>query len=101
MRQENYDPSSIDTSDIIQIDVFQANQLAYATDRQYAEDPGSVFNYSSGDTLLLSGVLEQATGMPEGERARRKIFEPIGGSPGLYEEAARHGRARHCCSRGE
>ncbi|MDQ3738261.1 MAG: beta-lactamase family protein [Actinomycetota bacterium] len=95
--QENYDPSSIDSSDIIQIVVFRANQLAYVADRPSAEEPGSVFNYSSGDTLLLSGVLEQATGMSAEEYARRKIFEPIGMEQVEWWQDAKQHTLTYCC----
>lgn len=75
---ESYAPTSYDTSDIIQMVVFQLDQLAYAASRPLTHQPGTVFSYSSGDTMLLAGVIEKATGMPADEYARIKLFEPLG-----------------------
>lgn len=48
------------------------------TARPVAAPPGTVFNYSSGDTLLLSAVLQAATGMTVADYASQKLFEPLG-----------------------
>jgi CubicO group peptidase (beta-lactamase class C family) len=42
------------------------------------EEPGKIFRYKSGDTQLLSFVLEKATGMKIGDYARAKLWEPLG-----------------------
>jgi dienelactone hydrolase len=39
--------------------------------------PGSEHSYSSGDSMLLSGVIEAATGLSAGEYARRHLFGPL------------------------
>lgn len=75
---EDYRPEALDESDIIEMVLSQPDQLAYASSRPAASGPGSVWSYSSGDTMLLSGVLEQATGMPVHEYARQEIFDPLG-----------------------
>ncbi len=74
---ESYAPDSFDTSDIIQMVVFRLDQLTYAAARPFAHEPGTVFNYSSGDTMLLAGVIEKATGMPADEYAEQKLLDPI------------------------
>jgi CubicO group peptidase (beta-lactamase class C family) len=42
------------------------------------EEPGKIFRYKSGDTQLISFVLEKATGKKIGEYAQEKIWEPLG-----------------------
>lgn len=74
---ESYAPETFDRSDIIQMVVFQLDQLAYAASRPLAHQPGTRFNYSSGDTMILSGVLQKATGMPADEYITQKLLDPI------------------------
>jgi CubicO group peptidase (beta-lactamase class C family) len=75
---ENYSPDAFDESDIIQMVLFQEDQLAYAADRPALHEPGTEWNYSSGDTMILSGLLEQVTGMPTADYAEEQLFEPLG-----------------------
>jgi CubicO group peptidase (beta-lactamase class C family) len=94
---ENYDPASIDESDIIQMVLFQPDQLAYASSRPSRVEPGSEWNYSSGDTMLLSGVLEQATGMSAHEYAREKLFEPLDIERAEWWRDAAGNTLTYCC----
>lgn len=94
---ESYSPGGAATSEIIQMVAANRDQLAYAASRPQAVPPGTRFNYSSGDSMLLSGVLEQATGMPAHVYAREKIFEPIGMDQAeLWTDAEGHGLT-YCC----
>jgi len=52
--------------------------VAYVLRRPMARDPGAQFVYSSGVTMLIAHVLEQATGLPLDEYAARHLFAPIG-----------------------
>nr|MBO2502508.1 class C beta-lactamase-related serine hydrolase [Thermoanaerobacterales bacterium] len=61
---EDYSPESATGSDIIRMVVGERDHLAYAASVPPEVEPGTRWSYSSGDTMLLSGVLEQATGMP-------------------------------------
>jgi CubicO group peptidase (beta-lactamase class C family) len=74
---EDYDPMALEESDIIQLVLFHPDQLAYAAARPALVEPGTRWSYSSGDTMLLSGVLEQATGVPVHEYAAAKLFDPL------------------------
>lgn len=65
-------------SDIDKMVLTQPDQLAFAADRPQANEPGKVFSYSSGDTMLLSGVVQQATGRPLAEFAKRNLLDRIG-----------------------
>ncbi|HVD97529.1 MAG TPA: serine hydrolase [Cytophagaceae bacterium] len=42
------------------------------------EEPGKIFRYKSGDTQILSFVLEQATGKALSDYAHEKLWEPLG-----------------------
>src|SRR5690606_20202500 len=75
---EDYAPSSAGQSDIIRLVTGEADQLAYAASRPAANEPGEVWSYSSGDTVLLSAVIEEATGMSAAEYAEQELFEPLG-----------------------
>lgn len=52
------------------------NQYVLEFPMQHA--PGEVFEYNSGGTILLGGVLKHATGMHAEEYARSKLFGPLG-----------------------
>jgi CubicO group peptidase (beta-lactamase class C family) len=96
---EEYDPDAgpIEESEIIQLVLFQPDELAYVSDLQYESEPGTVFNYSSGNTMLLSGVIEQATGMSVAEYAQQELFGPIGiDQVEWWQDAAGH-TLTYCC----
>ena len=90
-------PAAPTETDSAQLVLGEQDQLRYASSPPAASEPGSVWSYSSGDTMLLSGVIEQATGMPADEYARQEIFDPLG------MERAEWGRDTHgptltwCC----
>ena len=94
---EDYDPNSLESSDIIQMVVFKQNQLRYAVNRPAKNEPGSTWSYSSGDTMLLSGVLEKVTGMEVTEYAEVKLFEPLGIDQVEWWQDARSNTLTYCC----
>ena len=55
-----------------------ANWLDYVLDLPMAESPGSRFNYCSGCSHLLSEIVQQSTGTPTLDFARRELFAPLG-----------------------
>jgi CubicO group peptidase (beta-lactamase class C family) len=75
---ENYDPNSIGTSDVIQLVVKGGEELAYAAGKEVVAPPGTVFNYSSGSAMLLSAVIQKATGMTALDYAKKKLFPTLG-----------------------
>ncbi|MCC5950939.1 MAG: serine hydrolase [Acidimicrobiia bacterium] len=75
---ESYNPSTAATSNIIRMVAQELDQLAYVRSIEADATPGTRFRYSSGDSMLLSGVIEQATGMPAHEYAQDKLFDPLG-----------------------
>jgi CubicO group peptidase (beta-lactamase class C family) len=58
-----------------------ANSLdwtAYVLDRPMVYEPGEEFVYSSGNSMLLSGILENATGQTAEDFTAEHLFEPLG-----------------------
>ena len=54
------------------------DQLGYALGQQVELEPGQVWNYSSGNSMLLSRVLAEATGMSVEAYAIQELSEPLG-----------------------
>lgn len=93
---EGYDPADIANSDVIQMGL-SADELAYAASRPLEVAPGTRFQYSSGDAMLLSGVLQRATGMPADAYAKQMLFGPLGISQlEWWRDAAGH-TLTYCC----
>ncbi len=74
---EDYEASNT-SSDIVEMVLTPGSHLAIVEDEPLLEVPGTVFNYSSGDTMLLSAVLEGATKMSAGAFAEERLFAPLG-----------------------
>lgn len=54
------------------------NQVQYILDQPMATTPGSIFNYDTGGSHLLSAILEIATNKSTLEYAKEKLFDPLG-----------------------
>jgi CubicO group peptidase (beta-lactamase class C family) len=52
--------------------------VGFTIDRPMAQDPGTIFRYSSGATQLLSHVFRSATGRDIEEYAAQHLFGPLG-----------------------
>jgi CubicO group peptidase (beta-lactamase class C family) len=52
--------------------------VQFAIDRKMAREPGTVFNYDSGETQILSYVFHAATGRDIEEYAAEHLFSPLG-----------------------
>ncbi|MEO7965779.1 MAG: serine hydrolase [Gemmatimonadaceae bacterium] len=52
--------------------------VQFTINRPMMREPGTVFNYSSGESTLLAYVFSQATGMDIEEYAQRHLFAPLG-----------------------
>src|SRR5690606_3505340 len=78
--QEAYDAGG--TSDVIEMlfGAGQADIAAYAASRPAAHPPGTVFNYSSGSSAVISGLVAGLVGPgPAYERfLRDRLFGPLG-----------------------
>jgi CubicO group peptidase (beta-lactamase class C family) len=50
----------------------------FVLEQPVRHEPDEEWNYNSGNTELLAGVLQRATGEPLAEFAREALFEPLG-----------------------
>jgi len=94
---ESYDPADISSSDIITLVLQEADQLDYAQSRAVEVPPGTRFNYSSGDTMLLSGVLNVVTGRSAEDYAAEKLFGPLGMAQVEWWRDAHGHTLTYCC----
>jgi CubicO group peptidase (beta-lactamase class C family) len=94
---EEYDPAGAGDSEVAAMVTGQADQLAYAAGIPSEVEAGTRWSYSSGDTMLLSGVVEQSTGTPLGEFAAERLFEPIGMEQVEWWEDAEGHTLAYCC----
>jgi CubicO group peptidase (beta-lactamase class C family) len=58
----------------------RADVAGFAASRPLAHEPGAVFNYSSGTTNVVSGIVARALGGegPYRDHLRQRLFDPIG-----------------------
>lgn len=54
------------------------NWVDYILAQPIVATPGEVFSYSTGNTHLLSAILEQATGMTLYDYGKQYLFDPVG-----------------------
>ncbi len=57
--------------------VLSENRISYLLKRQVVDDPGSVFNYNSAQSHLLSVILQEASGMTARKYADEYLFGPL------------------------
>ena len=55
-----------------------ADWVKFTINRPMMREPGTQFNYSSGESALLAHVFRQATGIDVEEYAARHLFAPLG-----------------------
>lgn len=73
-----------------------ADQLTASARRQPARAPGARWNYSSADSMLLSGVIEAASGRSAGDFAQEFLFGPIGMRAQWWTDEVGH-TLTYCC----
>lgn len=75
---ESYEIADIRNSDVAEMALTRgASHLDVVLDNPVTYPPGTRFNYSSGDTMMLSHVIQEATGMRADEYAQRFLFDPL------------------------
>jgi CubicO group peptidase (beta-lactamase class C family) len=94
---EGYEGSDVSESEVAQMVLNQSDQLAYAASIASEVEPGTRWSYSSGDAMLLSGVLQQATGMRAEAYADEKLFGPIGMEQVEWWQDAEGHTLTYCC----
>ena len=63
---------------------FDTDLKSLVTTRENVQEPGVSFKYLSGNTILLSMVLEKATGQSVSEYASEKLWKPLGARNPAY-----------------
>jgi len=71
------------------------DQLAYSLDRSAGES-GVIFSYSNEDSMILSGILETASGLSAREYGERELFSKIGMTADWWSDKAGH-TMTYCC----
>jgi len=56
---------------------FQTDMISYSLDREISRQPGEAFSYSNEDSMLLSRIIENATGLNFQEYADTKLFSKL------------------------
>ena len=72
--------SGIDFGDTEYWDAWRGsdNWVEFALNQLITSEPGTVFNYSTAGTHLLSAILQEATGMTAYEFGKEHLFDPVG-----------------------
>jgi CubicO group peptidase (beta-lactamase class C family) len=83
-------------ADLTQL-AYASDQLAYALAQTAAAPPGSLFNYSSGTSMVFSRVLQRATGISPEEYMREKLALPLGFSHWEWWRDGAGNTLTYCC----
>jgi CubicO group peptidase (beta-lactamase class C family) len=92
-----FETFDLTNSNVAQMALSNPDELAYAASIDVAHPPDTVFNYSSGDAMLVSAVLQKATGMRADQYAAQVLFKPLGlRQVDWWRDAADH-TLTYCC----
>lgn len=80
----------------VDLTLYDGDRLAFSLNRTAASAPGTVWHYSSGDSMLMAGILESATGMDVEAYAQARLFGPIGMNVHWWKDTAGH-TMTYCC----
>jgi len=94
---EAYDLSMANESDTVQLVLTTGSPLDYVLAKPLESPPGTVFEYSSGDTLLLSGVLAEATGERAGDYGQRRLLSRLDIADAEWWRASTGETLTYCC----
>lgn len=76
-------------NDTSQNDVFimaeEDDFIEYVLNKPSEFEPGALWSYSSGDSMLLSGIIQESSGVTAYQFAKQYLLDPIG-SPGISWE---------------
>ncbi len=91
------DYANFTNSDVIAMG-FRDDVLGYVVNElPVGSAPGSKWYYSSGDSMLLSGVVEAAVGKPAHEFAADRLFGPIGMKSAYWWRDGKDHALGFCC----
>jgi len=81
------DSYSNPTSDLFELSLAQ-DWIKFMINKPMAAEPGSLFNYDSGNTILISGILKNALGKEAALYGEEKLFQPLNISNYQWEKSA-------------
>ncbi len=73
---EDYEDPRSDVSKLD--DATEAEVLTHLASLPRLHEPGTVFNYNTGETILAGAVLAKAVGMPLGDYLSSRVWSPMG-----------------------
>lgn len=97
MWDEDYVIEHASTSDVVHLVFTTESPLAYVVAKPAEFPPDTMFEYSSGNTLLLSGVIQKATGMRAGDYAQAKLFSKLDIEGAEWWRAKTGETLTYCC----
>jgi CubicO group peptidase (beta-lactamase class C family) len=97
MWNEDYVIENASNSDVVQLVFTTASPLEFVLAKPTESPPGTVFEYSSGDTLLMSGVLQKATGKRAGDYAQDKLLRKLDIDTADWWRAKTGETLTYCC----
>lgn len=97
MWDEDYVIANASTSDVVHLVFTTDSPLAYVVSKPSEFPTNTMFEYSSGNTLLLSGVIQQATGMRAGDYAQEKLFSKLDIEGAEWWRAKTGETLTYCC----
>jgi len=65
-------------NDAIKMYIYSSDFIKYVLDLPLSREPGTTYNYNSGCSMLLSGIIEKKTGLSAEQFAAQKLFQPLG-----------------------
>ncbi len=78
-----------DVTDVTRMLYLEPDMAAFAAAKPLAHEIGKVFSYSSGTTVMLSRIWQNAAGADALAWPRRELFDPIGMRSAVLEADAR------------
>ncbi|MFH2017973.1 MAG: serine hydrolase [Pseudomonadota bacterium] len=78
-----------DVTDVTRMLYLEPDMAGFAADKPLVHDVGKVFSYSSGTTLMLSRIWQNAAGADALSWPRRELFDPLGMRSAVLEADAR------------
>ncbi len=69
---------SSEKNDIVGIWFQDKDPLTFILEKPLIKEPGTTFNYSGGNTILLGEIIRNATGMDLDKFAKEYLFKPLG-----------------------
>ncbi len=92
---ETYDLSNPD-SDMVTMGL-KVDELTYARSNGAEVPPGTRWQYASGDSMLMSGVIEAVTGKTALDYAQKRLFDPIGMDKAQWWVDGKNHALTFCC----